>query len=231
MENVLNLELEKNNDIVLTKESKNIFETVGNAFSNTMNKIGDIVNVPDEYKEKVTNQFKNFNAKEVASAAAETALRTGMKSLGMKVSVFDNIKNLYEAIKEGDLKNGLSKGIDLALSMVKLPSSVKNAIKSGKTLILENAFEDELKKVMEKQKNTISRIDKKCEQLEKALEESDEKTINRVSKTLKTDLEKVLPIEKTIEKGRSVLNKCELFKNKDNTKLTQAEVELCEKFA
>lgn len=92
MENVLNLELEKNNDIVLTKESKNIFETVGNAFSNTMNKIGDIVNVPDEYKEKVTNQFKNFNAKEVASAAAETALRTGMKSLGMKVSVFDNIK-------------------------------------------------------------------------------------------------------------------------------------------
>lgn len=231
MENVLNLELEKNNEIILTKESKNIFDNVANAFSNAFDKLGDVVKIPDNYKEKVAEQFKNFDVKEIASAATETALRTGMKSLGMKVSVFDNIKDLGTAIKEGDIKSCISKGIDVALSTMKLPSTVKNAIKSGKTLILENAFEDELKKVMEKQKNTISRIDKKCNQLETAIEEKDEKTVNRISKTLKTDLEKVMPIEKTIERGRCVLNKCELFKNKDNKALTQVEAELCEKFA
>lgn len=231
MENVLNLELAKNDEIVLTKETKNVFENIADAFSNTVNKIGDLIPISDEYKTKAKEQFQNFDAKKVASAAAETALRTGMKSLGMKVSVFDNIKDLFEAIKKGDLKSSLSEGIDLMLSASKLPTNVKNAIKSGKTLILENAFEDELKKVMEKQKNTISRINKKCDKLEIALTESDEKTINKISKTLKTDLEKVAPIEKTIERGRSVLNKCELFKNKDNTKLTQAEAELCEKFA
>lgn len=231
MENVLNLELAKNDEIVLTKETKNVFENIADAFSNTVSKIGDLIPISDEYKTKAKEQFQNFDAKKVASAAAETALRTGMKSLGMKVSVFDNIKDLFEAIKKGDLKSSLSEGIDLMLSASKLPTNVKNAIKSGKTLILENAFEDELKKVMEKQKNTISRINKKCDKLEIALTESDEKTINKISKTLKTDLEKVAPIEKTIERGRSVLNKCELFKNKDNTKLTQAEAELCEKFA
>lgn len=231
MENVLNLELEKNNDVILTKESKNIFENVANALSNAFDKIGDVIQIPDNYKGKVEEQIKNFDIKGIASAAAETALRSGMKSLGMKVSVFDNIKDLGTAIKEGDINSCISKGIDLALSTMKLPNTVKNAIKSGKTLILENAFEDELKKVMEKQKNTISRIDKKCNQLETALEENDKKTIDRISKTLKTDLEKVMPIEKTIERGRSVLNKCELFKNKGSNVLTEVEAELCQKFA
>lgn len=231
MEKVLNLELEKSNDIVLTNESKNIFEDVSSAFSNAINKITDFVQIPEKYKQTVKEQFENFNIKEVAGAATETALRTGMKSLGMKVSTFDNIKDLFDAIKEGDLKSGLSEGIDIALSAIKIPNTVKNVIKSGKTLILEKAFEDELKKVMEKQKNTISRIDKKCNQLEIALKENDEKTIKRVSKTLKTDLEKVMPIEKTIMRGKSVLNECELFKNKDDKMITEVEKELCKKLA
>lgn len=231
MEKVLNLELEKSKDLILTNESKNIFENVANAFSNTIDKIGDYIQIPEKYKETIGEQFKNFDIKEVAGAATESALRTGMKSLGMKVSTFDNIKDLIDAVKEGDLKSGLSEVIDLALSSFKLPTTVKNAIKSGKNLILENAFEDELKKVMEKQKNTISRIDKKCNQLENALKENDEKTINRISKTLKTDLEKVMPIEKTIMRGRSILNECELFKNKNNKEITELEKELCRKLA
>ena len=54
------------------------------------------------------------------------------------------------------MKKGLSEGIDLAVSVIKIPSNVKTLIKSGKNVILDNAFEDELKTVMKKQQNTIS---------------------------------------------------------------------------
>ena len=231
MEKILNLELNKGDELVITREAKNIFENVSDAFSNTINKIGDFINIPEKYKENVKEQFEKFDVKEIASSAAEVALRSGMKSLGMKVSTFDNIKDLYDAIKEGDLKKGISEGIDIALSCVKIPGSVKNAIQSGKTLILDKAFDDELKTVMEKQKNTISRIDKKCKQLEEALKENDVKTINKVSKTLKNDLEKVFPIENTISRGRRILNECELYKNKGEKIITEAEKELCSKLA
>lgn len=231
MDKVLELNLEKNNEVVLTEESKNIFENVADAFSNVVNKIENVIEIPDKYKDVVKESISKFDFKGVANAATETALRSGMKSLGMKVSTFDDIKGVFEAIKEGDLKKGLSEGIDLAVSLLKIPSSVKNTIKSGKTLILDKAFEDELKTVMEKQKNTISRINKKCDQIEKAIEENDEKTIERISKTLKTDLNKVMPIENVIQRGKKILNECELYKNKENKELSQTEIELCQKLA
>lgn len=231
MDKVLELNLGKNDEIVLTEESNNIFKNISEAFSNAMKKCEELLQIPDEYKDIVKEGFDKIDLKEIANSATEGALRSGMKSLGMKVSTFDNIKELFEAIKEGDLKKGLSEGIDLAVSAFKIPTALKNTIKSGKTLILDKAFEDELKVVMEKQKNTISRINKKCEQIEKAIEESDLKTIEKVSKTLKNDLKKVMPIENVIQRGKEILNQCELYKNKDNRGLSQQEIELCKKLA
>ena len=231
MDRVLELNLEKNNEIILTEESKNIFENIGDAFSNAINKIGELIEIPDKYKDVVKEGVSKFDFKGIASAAAESALKSGMKSMGMKVSTFNDIKGVFEAIKEGDLKKGLSEGIDFAMSVVKIPTNVKNVIKSSKTLILDKAFEDELKTVMEKQKNTISRINKKCDQIEKAISENDEKTIDRVSKTLKTDLNKVIPIENVIQRGKQTLNECALYKNKGNKEFSQIELELCKKLA
>lgn len=231
MENTLSLNLEKNNEIILTEESKNIFENVSEAFSKTMGKIGDLIPVPDEYKDTLKQNIKNIDLKGIAASATEGALRSGMKSLGMKTSTFDDIKGLIEAIKEGDLKKGLSEGIDLAVTALKIPAKLKSGIKAGKDLIFENVFENELNKVMEKQKNTISRINKKCDQIEKAFGENDTKTIERISKTLKTDLQKVVPIENVINRGRKVLNECALYKNKNGQALSETEMELCRKLA
>lgn len=231
MEKVLELNLEKSNEIILTEESKNIFENIADAFSNAVNKIGELIEIPDKYKEVVKDGINKFDFKGIASSATEAALKSGMKSMGMKVSTFNDIKGIFEAIKEGDLKKGLSEGIDLGVSVMKIPANIKNVIKSGKELILDKAFEDELKTVMEKQKNTISRINKKCDQIEKAFSENDEKTIERISKTLKLDLKKVMPIENVIQRGKEVLNECELYKNKNNKQLSEIEKELCKKLA
>lgn len=231
MTNTLNLDLNNEKEITLDKQSGNIFSNIATAFSNAVKKGVDMIDFPDDLGEAVKSGLEKIDLKEIGSSAVESALKTGMKSLGMKTSTFNNLKDIVNAVKEGSLKNGLDSGLDIAINLLKVPTAAKTFLKSGKNLILDNVFEDELKSVMAKQKNTISRINKKCMQIEEAFKNNDVKTMDRVAKTLKTDLEKVMPIQEVIEKGHSTLNKYNLYKNKGNIELTQIEQELCEKLA
>lgn len=230
MTNALTLDLNSQREITLDKQSGNIISNISDAFSNAVKKGTEAINFPDNIGEKVKAGLEKIDIKEIGSKAVESALRTGMKNLGMKTSTFDNIKGVFEAIKEGDLKGGLNSGINAIVSVLKIPTTAKTLIKDAKSFILDKAFEDELKTVMKKQQNTISRIDKKCTQMEEAFKNNDTKTLDRVAKTLKTDLEKVMPIQNVITKGNATLNKYELYKNK-GTNLNSEELELCEKLA
>ena len=82
---------------------------------------------------------------------------------------------------------------------------------------------------MKKQQNTISRINKKCTQMEEAFKSNDVKTLDRLAKTLKSDVEKVMPIQEVINKGVNMINRYELFKNKNGTELSNTELEICQK--
>lgn len=231
MTNTLTLDLNTQKEITLDKQSVNIFENIGTAFSNAVKKGSELINFPDNLGETVKNGLEKIDLKEIGASAVENALKTGMKSLGMKTSTFNNLKDIVNAVKEGNLKGGLESGLDIAINLLKVPTTAKTFLKSGKNLILDNIFEDELKTIMTKQKNTISRINKKCIQIEEAFKNNDTKTLDKVAKTLKTDLEKVMPIQEVIERGHSTLNKYNLYKNKGGAELTQMEQELCEKLA
>ena len=67
--------------------------------------------------------------------------------------------------------------------------------------------------------------------MEEAFKTDDIKTLDRVAKTLKTDLQKVMPIQEVIQKGEETLNRYQLYKNKGNTALTQDEKEVCQQLA
>ena len=151
--------------------------------------------------------------------------------MGMKTSTFNSLKSILEAVKEGDLKKGLTAGFNVVISLLKVPTTAKTILKNGKDLVINQVFDDELQTVMTKQKNTISRIDKKCIQMEEAFQKNDVKTLDRVAKTLKTDLEKVMPIQNVIAKGQNILNQYELYKNKGNQQLTNEKKELCLKLS
>ena len=231
MTNTLTLDLNTQKEITLDKQSVNIFENIGTAFSNAVKKGSELINFPDNLGETVKNGLEKIDLKEIGASAVENALKTGMKSLGMKTSTFNNLKDIVNAVKEGNLKGGLESGLDIAINLLKVPTTAKTFLKSGKNLILDNIFEDELKTIMTKQKNTMSRINKKCIQIEEAFKNNDTKTLDKVAKTLKMDLEKVMPIQEVIERGHSTLNKYNLYKNKGGAELTQMERELCEKLA
>jgi len=227
MSNTLSLNLNEEKEVVLDKQSKNILENFSDAFSNAV-KIGtEKINLPDNWGEKVKEGLEKIDLKEIGVSAVESALKSGMKSLGMKSSTFTSLKNIFDAVKEGDLKKGLGSGFNVAIGMLNIPTNIKTFLKNGKNIVLDQVFEDELKTVMTKQKNTISRIDKKCTQMEEAFQKNDTKTLDRIAKTLKTDLEKVMPIQTVIQRGETILNQYQLYKNKGGVKLTQDEKDLC----
>ena len=227
----LALSLNDSKDNFIGGMDKNIINSVSDAFSKAFKKGTEKISFPDDIGEKVKEGIEKIDLKEIGSTMAVDALKIGLKKLGIKTSTFNNVKDVFEAVKEGDLKKGLSSGINVAISALKIPQSAKNMIKEGKNLIIEKTFEDELKNVMKKQQNTISRIDKKVIQMEEAFQKNDIKTLDKVYKSLKTDMDKVVPIKDVIERGNSMLNKYELFKNKGNVELSTDELELCDKLS
>jgi len=173
--------------------------------------------------------FNKIDLKEIGNNAATEALKTGMNNLGMKRSTFNDLKSIFDAVKEGNLKRGLDSGLDIAIGMLPVSKNIKNIIKSSKDLILDKSFDDELKTIMKKQQNTISRIDKKCNQMEEAFSNRDSKSLDKIYKTLKSDIEKVMPIKNVIDNGNRMINKYELYKSKGSFDFTNEELELCNK--
>lgn len=231
MTNTLELNLNNEKDITLSNQSGNILSNISTAFSNAVKKGSELIEFPDNLGDAVKKGIEKIDLKEIGESAVESALKTGMKSLGMKSSTFNSLKSIFDAVKEGDLKKGLASGLNVAIGALKIPTTAKTLLKNGKNLILDQVFEDELKKVMTKQKNTISRIDKKCLQMEEAFDKNDTKTLDRIAKTLKTDLEKVMPIQDVISRGNNILNKYQLYKSKGKNEFTNLEKELLEKLA
>lgn len=229
MANTLSLSLNDFKDINLTEQAKNITQGIGSAFQEAMKKATSKLDFPDDMGQAVKDGLEKIDIKSIGGKAGEAALREGLKSLGLKTSSFSGLKGILEAVKEGDLKKGLSSGVDTIVSFLKVPKVAKTIIKQSKDFIIDKAFGDELKTLMKKQQNTISRINKKCIEMEDAFNKNDTKTMDRVYKTLKSDVSKVMPIQDVINRGTAMLNKYELFKNKNGQAISEEELELLKK--
>ena len=227
----LALTLNQVKDLTLPDNSKNIITNIGTAFSNAVLKGTEKLSFPNNLGEVVKEGLSKIDLGEIGEKAAEGALKVGLSKLGVNSNTFSSIKQIFEAVKEGDLKKGLSSGLNVAIDIIKAPQVAKTILKEGKDLILEQTLGDELNNIMKKQQNTISRINKKCIQMEEAFINNDAKTLDRIYKTLKTDVEKVMPIKDVIEKGNSMLNRYELYKSKGDNSFTETELELCRKLA
>ena len=153
--------------------------------------------------------------------AFSNAVKKGTEKLSLPDGMFQKVKEGFEKI---NLQEIGGKAAESALK-----ESIKTIIREGKNFILEQTMGDELKSLMKKQQNTISRINKKCTQMEEAFKSNDVKTLDRLAKTLKSDVEKVMPIQEVINKGVNMINRYELFKNKNGTELSNTELEICQK--
>jgi hypothetical protein len=229
MNNELTLELNKNSELNISENTKNIFENISEAFDKAIDKGIDMFSLPDGLGESLKEGIKNFDYGELLTDVLSATLKQGMKKIGMKTSSFEDLVQIKDAIVEGNLKKGLSNVLDIVIDNVKLiPEGIKELVKGGKDKILGTTFDNEFNEIMEKQKSTLSRINKNCDKMEKAISQNDFKTVDKLEKSIKNDLIKIMPIGNVINRANSLLNMNELRKNKQ-ADLTNEEVELCKK--
>lgn len=225
----MELSLLRNDSFNISDTIKNATATVSETFNNALDKGLDKLNVEENFLDKIKDGLAKFDIKKVASESIDTALKSTLKTVaGMKAKTVDTLQDLGKAIRDSDLKGGLKSVLNMGVESIKgIPSSIKKVVTDGIDLILGDTFDDELKKVMTKQKNTLSRIDKKCDEFEKALNENDEKSMKKHVNSISKDLEKISLISQTIDRGKEIINRYELMKNKGSTELTSIEQELC----
>ncbi|MBQ9313445.1 MAG: hypothetical protein IJ220_00325 [Clostridia bacterium] len=229
----MELELNRGINLSVGDSIKNAAATVNEAFNNALDKGVEKLNLENGVLTKVKEGFKNFNIKDVASKTIDTAMKTTLKSVaGIKAKTVDNIKDIGKAIRDSNLKAGLKGVINLGVDSMKgIPTAVKKVIKDGADLILGETFDDELKRVMTTNKNTLSRINTKCDNFEKAFSKNDEKSMKKYVDGISKDLQKISLISETINRGKEIVNRYELMKNKGSTQLTQVEQELLKQLA
>lgn len=225
----MELDLFRDNSIDFGNAIKNATATVSETFNNALDKGLDKLNVEENFLDKIKSGLEEFDIKKVAVDTIDSALKSTLKTIGgVKAKTVDTLQDLGKAIRDADLKGGLKSILNIGIDSIKgIPSSIKKVIEDGIDLILGDTFDDELKKVMTKQRNTLSRIDKKCDEFEKALSENDEKNMKKHVNSISKDLEKISLISQTIDRGKEVVNRYELMKNKNSMELTSIEQELC----
>lgn len=230
MSQALTLDLDKGLELQMTNENQNIVNEVSNAFNNSVENGLEKIDVSTDIKNTVKDALRKEEFKSAGMQAVEAALRIGAKAIGINTSTFNSAKQIIEALKAGDLKKGLAGALDIGIDLIKgVPADAKKLIKSSKNLILGNSLDSELTKVMEKQKHTIDRLDKKCNKFDEALSKNDEQEMSKQIKSIKNDLDKVMLIENTINRARSIVNQYELMQNKGVYELSKVEYEVCEK--
>lgn len=225
----MELELSKNSILDLGSTVKNATSTISEAFNVALDKGLENINVENGMITKIKNGLNNFNIKKVASDTIDTALKSTLKSVaGIKAGVVDQLQDLGKAVRDSNLKSGLKSVLNIGLNSIKgIPSTIKKVATEAVDLILGDTFDSELEKVMVKQKNTLSRIDKKCTEFDKALNENDEKNMKKYANSISKELEKISLISETIDRGKEIVNMYELMKNKGSTELNSIEQELC----
>lgn len=227
----MELSLNKDNRLIDSTDLSNATVTVNESLNNAINTELKKMDLQDNIITKVKNGFSNGKTKELISDTIDGALKAVLKStMNVKARTVNNFKDFGKAIRDSNLKAGLKSALKIGVDSIKgVPASVKKVVRDGVDLILGDTFDNELQKVMTKNKNTISRIDKKCSEFEKAFSANNEKDMKKYANSISKDLDKISLISNTVDKGREVVNRYELIKNKGSTELSSIERELCEK--
>lgn len=228
LENELNINSELENKVTINEK---VLDTT-------------IDNVSKNLEENITKEVENLNLNEsvwekisksavmdVVKVALEVVLKSVLKKkFGINFSTFNNMKDTLEAVMDGNLKDALKQGSDIALDGVdKLDNITKSAIKTVKNTVIDKTIDNEKYEILNKQTKILNRIGDNCDKFNEALKINDEKTMKNKINSIKKDMKEIIPIRETINKAQAVLDKYSLWQSKGNIALTEEETSLIDK--
>lgn len=234
IENKLNNQNDLNNSI--GKEQKNFLETTLGKIINTGLDIGIRTLLPDFIDEQVINLKDNlfeYGLKDGITKTIDEAIELGKSTIGIFTGNFENIEQMQSVIQTGGLIDGISNLIDTVISKVSqkgiINSNIANILNQGKNIILNNV-ESNIEKVFAEQITTSTNLEKYINNWKEDFENKNFNSMEKEYKKIEKELNKLVPIEETINKAKTIENLHNLIKNNgQNFNLTKEQLELAEK--
>lgn len=231
-----NINLESDNKTVNIEEQKSFLETNLGQVINAGVDLGIRAVLPDFLEDdviEIKDSIITDGFKEGVKTAIDNAVDMGKSFLGIFTGKFENISQIKEAVKKGGLIDSISDVLDWGIKKAKenklIKSSTATLIKKGKNTILNN-ISDNIENNLDSQVESVEKIDKYITKWNEYYNEQDFTNMQRQYTKIEKELEKITPLESTINKARVVENLHNLIKNNGkNFNLSQEELELANK--
>lgn len=236
IEKQLNNERNINNNLEIEKEQKDFLQTTLGKIINTGLDIGIRALLPDFLDEQVINLKDNlleFGLKNGIKKTIDDTIDMGKSAIGIFTGNFENIEQMQKAVQEGGLLDGVSNLLDTVVAKVNqkgiINDNIANIITRGKEIILNNV-ESNIENAFTEQLSTSSNIEKHINNWKKSFEKQDFNLMEKEYKEIEKYLEKLAPIENTINQAKTIENLHNLIKNNgQDFNLTKEQLELAEK--
>lgn len=162
--------------------------------------------------------------------AVSSAIDLGKSAIGVITGNFENISQARNAIKNGGIIDNVSDLLDVAIDKANekemIPKEAAKLIKRSKNSIMD-ALNSNIESEFLGQLESIDKINKYEENWKSFYEDKNFDGMDKEYKKIKTELEKVMPIEQTLRSARSLETLHLLMKNKgEKFELSNEEIEL-----
>lgn len=240
MENELEIERE-----IEDKYSFNLYENQKSFLESNLGKtinsaldIGIKAALPNLIEDQVID-IKNIileqGFKEGVKQIINSGIEIGKSVTGVITGNFENISQVQLAVKNGGILDSISQLLDFTINLAKSKNLINNSIskilKQSKNTII-NSISDKIEETLTNQLKSVEKLEKYCENWKNFYENKDFSGMERSYKNIENYLNKVIPIENTINEARKIQNIHSLIKNNGkNFNLSKEELSLAEKLA
>lgn len=217
-DNTLIQENNINTDISINSQNNFLETTMGKAINLGLD-IGLRAVLPDlieneviGIKDTILQEGFSEGIKKVISSAIDI----GKSAIGIITGNFENISQVQTAIKNGGIIDSTSNLIDFVLDKTYksglLPYGVKNTIKQGKNIILNN-ISNKIENEFNEQMASAERLQKYTNNWKEAYKSKDFEEMTKQITKIKKELKTLIPIENTLKESRQIENLHNLIKN------------------
>ena len=228
----LNVELNKN------VEKNNFLNSVLGKTINTAIDIGLRAILPDLIENQVIdikNALLQNGLKAGIDTAVNSAINLGKSAVGIVTGNFENMDQVKMAVGNGGIVDTVSNVLDKAINTTYkkgyIDKTVTSIIKNGKNVLLNN-ITNNIKSELDQQTNSVEKLEKYVNNWKEYYNNKNFEGMTKEYNKIKTQINKVIPLENILKETRKVETLHELIKNNgQNFNITEAEKNIIENFA
>ncbi len=228
-----------NNNIIqdqnIELKQNNFLESILGKTINSAVDIGIKAILPDIIEDEVINikdAIMTNGFKDGLNEIIDSTINTGKSAIGIVTGEFENVSQIEMAVRKGGLLDKTSKLLDIAINFARekqlLSKEVSGLIMTGKNTII-NSVSDKIEKTLTNQIRCIERIEKYCEKWQESFNNKDINQMDNSLRNIKTNLEKIVPLENIINRARTIETLHSIIKNTGSFDISTETMELATK--